>query len=76
MSKLFGSSGRTYDLKGEVKKLMFEGEIMKPVTSDAGVFTLVMSTFSQYERSVSISHYYLLYFCVFVIFSPKQTQIK
>ena len=61
MSKLFGSSGRTYDLKGEVKKLMFEGEMMKPVTSDAGAFTLIMSTFTQYEKSVSTSCYYLLY---------------
>ena len=61
MSKLFSSSGSTYDLKGEVKKLMFDGEMMKPVTSDAGVFTLVMSTFTQYERSVSTSCYYLLY---------------
>ena len=61
MSKLFGSSGHTYDLKGEVKKLMFDGEMMKPVTSDAGVFTLVMSAFTQYERFVSTSCYYLLY---------------
>lgn len=41
-----------FDLKGEVKKLVFEGDIMREVTLDAGVFTMVMSNFSQYEKGV------------------------
>ena len=52
LSKLFGGSKTSFDLKGEIKKLMLEGEAMKRVTSEAGTFTLVMSSFSQYERLV------------------------
>jgi hypothetical protein len=52
MNKLFGGSKTaTFDLKGEIKKLMFEGDKMKPVTLDAGLFTVIMSSFSQYEKT-------------------------
>ena len=35
-----------------MKKLLFEGDLMREVTLDAGVFTMVMSNFSQYEKGV------------------------
>ena len=54
MSWLFGSS---YDLKGEVTKLMFEGEIMKPVTLNVNLFISVMNVFTKYEKTVSICHF-------------------
>ena len=54
LSKLFGGSKTSFDLKGEIKKLMLVGEAMKRVTNKAGTFTLVMSSFSQYERLVSM----------------------
>ena len=47
-----GSSKPVFDLRGEVKKLLFEGDLMREVTLDAGVFTMVMSNFCQYERGV------------------------
>ena len=47
-----GGSKSVFDLRGEVKKLLFEGDLMREVTLDAGVFTMVMSNFSQYERGV------------------------
>ena len=55
MSWLFGSS--TYDLKGEVTKLMFEGGIMKPVTLNVNLFISVMNVFTQYEKAVSNCHF-------------------
>ena len=55
MSWLFGSS--TYDLKGEVTKLIFEKKIMKLVTLDVNLFISVMNVFTQYEKNVSICHF-------------------
>ena len=55
MSWLFGSS--SYDLKGEVTKLIFERKVMKPVTSDVNLFISVMNVFTQYEKAVSICHF-------------------
>lgn len=34
-------------------KLIFEGEAMKPVTSDVHLFISVMDVFTQYEKAVS-----------------------
>ena len=53
MGKLFGTTRSVFDLKNEIRKLILEGDIMKPITSDARVFILVMSTFSQYEKAVN-----------------------
>ena len=41
-----------FDLREEVKKLVFGSDLMREVTLDAGVFTMVMSYFSQYEKGV------------------------
>ena len=43
----------TFDVRGEVKKLMFDGDIMRKVTEDSGRFTMIMATFSQYEKTAS-----------------------
>ena len=43
-----------FDLNAEIMKMMFDGDTMLPVSSDAGLFTLVMSTFNQYEKMVCI----------------------
>ena len=45
----------TYNVKDEVKKLLFDGENMRQVTVDSGLFTMVMATFSQYEKTASVS---------------------
>ena len=45
----------SYDVKGEVKKLLFEGENMRLVTEDSGLFTMLMATFSQYEKTAPTS---------------------
>ena len=47
-----------YDLKAEVEKILFDGDTMLPVSSDAGRFTCVMSTFFQYEKMVCIQVVY------------------
>ena len=53
LSKFFG--GKTnFDLKGEIKKFMLEGEAMKGVMQDAGIFKLIMSSLSKYERLVGM----------------------
>ena len=38
-------------------KLIFEGEVMKPVTSDVHLFISVMDMFTQYEKAVSNHHF-------------------
>ena len=43
----------TFDVRGEVKKLMFDGDIMRKVTEDSGRFTMIMATFSKYEKTAS-----------------------
>ena len=51
----FGGSSTckfVFDLREEVKKLVFGSDLMREVTLDAGVFTKVMSYFSQYEKGV------------------------
>ena len=35
-------------------KLMLEGEAMKGVTQDAGIFKLIMSSLSKYKRLVGM----------------------
>ena len=55
MGWLFGSS--SYDLKGEVTKLIFERKAMKPVTLDVDLFISVMNVFTQYEKAVSSCHF-------------------
>ena len=55
MSWLFGAS--SYDLKGEITKLIFERKVMKPVTSDIDLFISVMNVFTEYEKAVSICHF-------------------
>ena len=52
LRRLLSIGNRTYDLKGQLKKMMFKQETMKPVTLDVGVFVMVMSTFAQFEKSV------------------------
>lgn len=42
-------------MKGEVKKLLFDGENMRSVTEDSGLFTMLMATFSQYEKTAPTS---------------------
>ena len=32
---------------------MFDGDLMKLLTTDSGLFTMVMATFAQYEKNVS-----------------------
>ena len=54
LTKLFGSRP-VFDLKTEIKKVMFEGDKMVPVSSDAGLFTVIMSNFTQYEKVVHVS---------------------
>lgn len=46
-----------YDLKRKVMKLIFEGEVMRPVTSNVHLFISVMDMFTLYEKSVS-NHYF------------------
>lgn len=55
LKQFFGTDKRgSFDLKGEIRTLMFgsSGEAI-PVCNDPGKFTIVMSTFQHYERSVS-----------------------
>ena len=39
--------------KAEVKQLMFRNDTPVVVSEDSGTFVMVMSTFQQYERTVS-----------------------
>ena len=50
--KLFSGRSNVFDLKAEIKKMMFDGDNMLPVSSDSGLFTIIMATFSQYEKIV------------------------
>ena len=50
-----------FDLKTEIKRVLFQQNIMSPVSDDAGLFTIVMSNFSQYEKVVCTQ---LLSLCV------------
>lgn len=54
VSQLF-SRGTNFqvDVNNEVKKLIFEGENMLPVTGDTCRFTMAMAMFNQYERTAS-----------------------
>ena len=39
---------------------MFDGGIMRKVTEDSGRFTMIMATFSQYEKTATYSnHFYI-----------------
>ena len=40
-------------MKHELKKLMFSGDILIPLSGDSGRFCMVMSVFENYELSVS-----------------------
>ncbi len=56
IKQFFGAEKRTsFDLKGEIKSLMFHPSTGEPlvVCDDPGKFTIVMSTFQNYERNVS-----------------------
>ena len=49
-----GDKRPSFDLKGELKKLIFPASREHVVVSeDAGTFTMVISTFTQYEKYVS-----------------------
>ena len=57
--KLFGSrlvfgSRPVFDLKTEMK-VMFDEDNMLPVSTNAGLFIVVMSAFTQYEKVVHVS---------------------
>ena len=45
--------GDRRDLKAEVKQLMFNNDTPIVVSEDDGTFVMVMSTFQQYEKTVS-----------------------
>ena len=45
--------GDRRDLKAEVKQLMFNNDTPMVVCENIGTFQVVMSTFQQYERTVS-----------------------
>ena len=42
-------------MRGEVKKLLFEGENIKLVTEDCGLFIMIMAIFNQYEKTAPTS---------------------
>ncbi len=57
MGKFFTSRSNLFDLKAEIKKIMFDSkDQMLPVTSDAGLFTMLMANFSQFEKLVTRTH--------------------
>ena len=43
------------DLKDQITELIFKGDTMLPVSSDIGVFGMVMSRLTQYEKVVCIA---------------------
>ena len=43
------------DLKDQITKLILDGDTMLPVSSDIGVFGMVMSHLTQYEKVVRIA---------------------
>ena len=43
------------DLKDQITKLIFDGGTMLPVSTDIGVFGMVMSHLTQYEKVVRIA---------------------
>ena len=57
MNKLktrFGvGGGDRCDFKAEVKQLMFINDTPMVISEDSGTFSMVISTFQQYERTVS-----------------------
>ena len=36
-----------------MKKLMFDGDVFRNITEDSGRFTMIMATFSQYEKTAT-----------------------
>ncbi len=57
MEKLFASrskSSNLFNLRAEIRKIMFDSnDQMIPVTSDPGLFTMLMAIFTQFEKLVS-----------------------
>ena len=61
--------GDKHNLNADIKRLMFSNDTPVIVSEDIGTFTTVMSTFQQYEKSVSrcmISWKYMQEFCFIV----------
>ena len=61
--------GDKHNLNAEIKQLMFSNDTPVIVSEDIGTFTMVMSTFQQYEKTVSrcmISWKYMQEFCSIV----------
>ena len=61
--------GDKHNLNAEIKQLMFSNDTPVIVSEDIGTFTMVMSTFQQYEKTVSrcmISWKYMQEFCFIV----------
>ena len=52
LGKFFGSRSNIFDLKAEIKKIMFDNDRMLPVSTDGGLFTMLMANFSQFEKMV------------------------
>ena len=51
----FESHLNVFDLKSEIKRIMFDGENMRPISTERDLFTMIMATFSQYEKMVSVT---------------------
>ena len=57
------------DFNTDIKRLMFSNDTPVIVSEEIGTFTMVMSTFQQYEKTVSrcmISWKYMQEFCLIV----------
>ncbi len=52
LTKFFSSRSNVFDLKSEIKKIMFEGDLLRQISTDGGLFTMIMANFSQFEKLV------------------------
>ena len=53
IAQQFTDKRSPFNLKTQLKKLIFEGDKQQVICKDPGTFTMVMSTFTQYEKYVS-----------------------
>ena len=74
--QLFGSENKV-NLKSDLKQLIFPGNANDPVAmcEDAGKFTMAMSVFQNYERTVRICMYTCMYMYMYTYDSTVCSQM-
>ena len=74
--KFFGSRSNVFDLKSEIKKIMFEGNRLRQISIDGGLFTMIMANFSQFEKVVSNNYKRYHVTILFILFQLNHCRVN